>query len=98
MGNKSANKQPCSNSLYARSLIEASLDPLVTISADGKIADVNRATEEVTGVPRRKLIGSDFSDYFAEPEKAREGYLPFPRDRGRPERGQAACSKSAGLR
>ena len=28
---------------YARSLIEASLDPLVTISAAGKILDVNEA-------------------------------------------------------
>ncbi|MHB1190545.1 MAG: MEDS domain-containing protein [Armatimonadota bacterium] len=61
-------------SLYARSLIEASLDPLVTISREGKITDVNHATELVTGVPRDRLIGSDFSDYFTEPEKARAGY------------------------
>jgi PAS domain S-box-containing protein len=61
-------------SLYARSLIEASLDPLVTISRDGKVMDVNRATEHVTGVAREQLIGSDFLDYFTEPEKAREGY------------------------
>jgi PAS domain S-box-containing protein len=60
--------------LYARSLIEASLDPLVTISSDGKIMDVNEATEQVTGITRSRLIGSDFSDYFKEPEKAREGY------------------------
>jgi PAS domain S-box-containing protein len=62
------------SSLYARSLIEASLDPLVTISADGKVTDVNRATELVTGVSRENLIGSDFSTYFTEPEKARVGY------------------------
>lgn len=61
-------------SQYARSLIEASLDPLVTISPTGKITDVNRATEEVAGVPRDRLIGSDFSDYFTEPSRAREGY------------------------
>ena len=61
-------------SLYSRSLIEASLDPLVTISADGRVMDVNRATELVTGVPRDQLIGTDFSDYFTEPEKAKEGY------------------------
>src|SRR5271157_3629623 len=61
-------------SYYARSLIEASLDPLVTISRDGKITDVNEATEQVTGYSRDELIGSDFSDYFSEPEKAREGY------------------------
>ncbi|MCL5291541.1 MAG: PAS domain S-box protein [Actinobacteria bacterium] len=61
-------------SLYARNLIEASLDPLVTISPDGKIMDVNKSTEEVTGFSRERLIGSDFSDYFTEPERAREGY------------------------
>src|SRR5213594_2377455 len=61
-------------SQYARSLIEASVDPLVTISADGKITDVNEATIKVTGLPREKLIGTDFSNYFTEPEKAREGY------------------------
>jgi PAS domain S-box-containing protein len=61
-------------SLYARSLIETSLDPLVTISADGKITDVNKATELVTEFSRDRLIGSDFSAYFTEPEKAKEGY------------------------
>jgi len=61
-------------SQYARSLIEASLDPLVTISPKGKITDVNEASVKVTGETRDKLIGTDFSDYFTEPEKAREGY------------------------
>ena len=59
---------------YNRGLIEASLDPLVTISVDGKITDVNKATELVTGFSRDELIGSDFSDYFTEPDKAKEGY------------------------
>ncbi len=59
---------------YNRSLIEAGLDPLVTINSDGKIADVNTSTEKVTGYSRDELIGTDFSDYFTEPEKAREGY------------------------
>jgi PAS domain S-box-containing protein len=61
-------------SLYARSLIEASLDPLVTISPEGKIMDVNESTESITGLSRKDLIGSDFSNYFTEPEKADEGY------------------------
>jgi PAS domain S-box-containing protein len=61
-------------SQYARSLIEASLDPLVTISTEGKITDVNEASAKVTGETREKLIGTDFSDYFTEPEKARQGY------------------------
>ncbi|HMK47028.1 MAG TPA: PAS domain S-box protein, partial [Methanocella sp.] len=61
-------------SAYNRSLIEASLDPLVTISPDGVIMDVNKATENVTGYTREDLIGTDFSIYFTDPEKAREGY------------------------
>ncbi|MFA5353586.1 MAG: PAS domain S-box protein, partial [Thermodesulfovibrionales bacterium] len=67
-------------SRYARSLIEASLDPLVTISAEGKISDVNRATEEVTGYDRSHLVGTDFSDSFTEPLKAQQGYQKVFRD------------------
>lgn len=59
---------------YNRSLIEASPDPLVTISAEGRITDVNAATEKVTGHSRDELIGTDFSDYFTNPAKARAGY------------------------
>jgi PAS domain S-box-containing protein len=71
---KRADEKLRAASQYARSLIEASLDPLVTISPEGKITDVNEATIKVTGVPRENLIATDFSDYFTEPEKAREGY------------------------
>ena len=63
------------SSAYNRSLIEASLDPLVTIAPDGHITDVNKATETVTGYPREELIGTDFSNYFTEPGKAKKGYL-----------------------
>jgi len=61
-------------SQYARSLLEASLDPLVTISPDGKITDINEGSIKAIGVARSELIGTDFSDYFTEPTKAREGY------------------------
>lgn len=61
--------------LYHRSLIEASIDPLVTISPDGTITDVNIATIQVTGRSRDDLIGSDFVECFTDPQKARAGYL-----------------------
>ncbi len=61
-------------SQYASSLIEASLDPLITISPDGKITDMNQAKVTITGVEREKLIGSNFFDYFTEPQKARDVY------------------------
>jgi PAS domain S-box-containing protein len=62
------------DSRYARSLIEASRDPLFTISPRGKITDINNASIRIIGIDREQLIGTDFFDYFTEPEKAREGY------------------------
>jgi len=71
---KRAEEATQAASQYSRSLIEASLDPLVTISAEGKITDVNTATEKVTGAERAGLIGSDFANYFTDPAEARNGY------------------------
>ncbi len=62
-------------SFYASSLIEASLDPLIVISTRGKITDMNQAKVNITGIKREKLLGSDFFDYFTEPQKARDVYL-----------------------
>lgn len=59
--------------LYTRRLIEANIDPMLTISADGKITDINQATEQIVGISRKQIIGNNFSDYFTEPEKAHEG-------------------------
>jgi len=71
---KEAEKELRGAGAYNRSMIEASLDLLVTIDPDGKITDANSATEVATGCSREELIGMDFSDYFTEPEKAREAY------------------------
>ncbi len=61
-------------SQYSLSLIEASRDPLFTISTEGKIMDMNEATVNVTGVTRQNLIKSDFINYFTEPKKAKQAY------------------------
>jgi len=59
---------------YARSLIEASQDPLVTVSPEGKITDFNQATIAGTGAQREDIIGTDFADYFTEPERAQAAF------------------------
>lgn len=61
-------------SQYARSLIEASLDPLFTISPEGKITDMNNASVNIIELSREKLIGTNFSKYFTNPDEARKGY------------------------
>ena len=70
-----AEKQSRDAASYARSIIETAPDPLVAISPDGTITDVNAAAEEATGIARDRLIGSDFAGYLTEPEKARAGFV-----------------------
>ena len=62
------------SSQYARGLIEASLDPLITINAHGKITDVNEAAIKITGISREEVTGTDFFSYFTETDQAREIY------------------------
>ena len=71
---KRAEKALFEAAQYTRKLIEVSLDSLVTISPEGRITDVNAATEQVTGYSRDYLIGTDFSDYFTDLVRAKEGY------------------------
>ena len=66
--------KPGRESQYERSLIEASLDPLITISTKGKITDMNLALTNITGLSREELSGTDFFAYFTEPQKANEVY------------------------
>ena len=77
---KCAEEAYQSASAYNRSLIESSLDPFMTINAEGQITDINTATEKITGYSAQELIGTDFAGYFTEPEKARSGYMLVFRD------------------
>ncbi|HXB41861.1 MAG TPA: response regulator [Bacteroidia bacterium] len=71
---KALNSQLKQQSKYVRSLIEASLDPMVTIDLQGKISDMNEALEKITGLPRTKITGTNFVDYFVRPKIAAEVY------------------------
>jgi PAS domain S-box-containing protein len=63
-----------SYSLIIRLVLLKQVETLVTISIEGKITDMNEATVKITGVERELLTGSDFFDYFTEPQMAREVY------------------------
>lgn len=71
---KIAEEELQSANAYNRSLIEASIDPMVMIGPEGRILDLNGATEMITGRKREELVGTDFSTYFTEPDQARAGY------------------------
>lgn len=68
------NSRLMRQSQYVRSLIEASLDPLITINSEGKITDVNEAMEKITGLKRDSIMGTDFFNYFTRPEVAKQVY------------------------
>nr|WP_304364216.1 PAS domain S-box protein [Methanocalculus taiwanensis] len=67
---KMAEMELISAGEYRRTLIEAHIDPLVTIGSDGGIQDLNAATEALTGMTRDALIGRSFSSLFTDPESA----------------------------
>lgn len=58
---------------YTRSLIESNIDALMTTDPSGVITDVNNQMEALTGIPRDKLIGAFFKNYFTDPARAEEG-------------------------
>jgi PAS domain S-box-containing protein len=79
-GRKRIEDEIRASAAYNRSLIEASLTPMFTIGADGTINDVNEAAEQVTGGRRAELVGTSFSGYFTEPDRARACYEQVFRD------------------
>ncbi|MDY7576702.1 PAS domain S-box protein [Actimicrobium sp. CCI2.3] len=56
---------------YLRGLIEASVDGLITVDPSGTVTDVNARMCQMTGYTKAELLGSPFTDYFTEPERAR---------------------------
>ena len=55
---------------YTRSLIESSIDAIMTTDPRGIISDVNGQMELLTGCTRDELIGAPFKNYFTEPARA----------------------------
>jgi PAS domain S-box-containing protein len=70
---KSLNQRLRDHQFYTRSLIESSIDALMTTDPAGIIIDVNRQTEALTGCTRDELIGAPFKNYFTDPERAEAG-------------------------
>jgi len=58
---------------YTRSLIESSIDALMTTDPSGIITDVNKQMEALTGCTRDELIGSLFKKFFTDPLRAEAG-------------------------
>ena len=58
---------------YTRSLIESSIDALMTTDPAGIVTDVNKQMEALTGCTRDELIGAPFKTCFTDPARAEAG-------------------------
>jgi PAS domain S-box-containing protein len=58
---------------YTRSLLESSIDALMTTDPRGIITDVNKQMEALTGCTRDELIGAPFKNYFTDSSRAEAG-------------------------
>ncbi|HUF11651.1 MAG TPA: PAS domain S-box protein [Longimicrobiales bacterium] len=58
---------------YTRSLLESSIDALMTTDPRGILTDVNKQMEALTGCSRDELIGAPFKNYFTDPARAEAG-------------------------
>ena len=58
---------------YTRSLIESSIDAIMTTDPSGIITDVNKQMEALTGCTRDELIGAPMKNFFTDPERAEVG-------------------------
>jgi PAS domain S-box-containing protein len=58
---------------YTRSLLESSIDALMTTDPRGIITDVNKQMEALTGCTRDELIGAPFKNYFTDSAHAEAG-------------------------
>jgi PAS domain S-box-containing protein len=58
---------------YTRSLIESSIDALITTDPRGIITDINKQTEALTGRTRDELVGAPFKNHFTDAQRAEAG-------------------------
>jgi PAS domain S-box-containing protein len=58
---------------YNRSLVESSIDAMITTDPRGIITDVNKQMEALTGCTRDELIGAPFKNNFTDAARAEAG-------------------------
>jgi PAS domain S-box-containing protein len=69
-GELQLNERLLASEQYNRALIESTIDGLFTTDRNGRITDVNRQMERVTGAGRQTLIGRPFREYVVPPSDA----------------------------
>lgn len=74
------NEELLAAQFYTRSLIESTVDALMTTDPLGIVTDGNQQMESLTGCVRDELIGTPFKQYFTDPPRAEAGIVLVPRE------------------
>lgn len=70
------SKDPRTSADYLTALLDATVDGIVAIRADGVMVDVNAATLRIFGYDRTELIGQNVSMLMPDPDRGRhDGYI-----------------------
>lgn len=74
---ESADRGECAEALAEararkRSILESSLDPIVSINHEGVIIEFNRAAEQVFGFPRDRILGTRPAEILFPPDLAED--------------------------
>lgn len=78
--NKQKQKEIKKINQHTTTLIEVCIDPLITITKNGIIQDVNNAGIKMIGYAKETLIGTKFSSYFENQNDANEIYTKILQD------------------
>ena len=65
---------------HTRNVIEANPDLMVILDAQGILRDVNATAEQMTGLPREKLIGTPYNLYLLGNHNAEENFARLLRE------------------
>jgi len=68
---------------YLENIVQSSVDAIVTTDPKGHITFVNRAMEEMVGVPRAKIIGEFISHFYVDGLTEARRIMAILRDKGR---------------
>lgn len=76
-----SKKKVSEHTKYNKILLEASRDPFIILSNDGKIIELNTSAVDTFKKEREKMLGSSFDSHFLEPELIREIHTSILQER-----------------
>ena len=75
-----AEEELVAANMYNRGLVDTTLDVMITSDLEGRITDVNKAAETMSGYSRAELIGTDMALWVTDPKRIQVGFAQVLRE------------------